>query len=163
MANDGKIYIIVTNQLPNGTPEPVPGAGTDKKEKDSENTFEKFVQHKFFNLIESQAKQAVNYSINNIGNFTGDYVEQAHVSDTMQVLSMMNELTTSFIAGTKMTGTPLGGLVAIAVSGIGRGISSIEQQYAGYVENVRQNRSISQLRTRAGLNSANNGSRGTNQ
>lgn len=161
MANDGKIYITISDRRFGKNKAEADEQNKVEKEKEEKNPLKEFIQHKFFNLVESQAKQAVNYSISNIGNFTGDYVEQAHVSDTMQILNTMTDIATSFIAGIKMTGSPVGGLVAVAVSSIGRGIGMVEQQYAGYVENVRQNRSIAQLRTRAGLNGSNNGSRGT--
>ena len=67
---DGKIYIIVTDQLPGGGGPLVPDrqSGSEKEKKD--NALSDFARHKFFNFIESQAKQAINYSISNIGNFT---------------------------------------------------------------------------------------------
>lgn len=161
MANDGKIYIIVTNQLPNGTPEPVPGAGTDKKEKEEKNVLEDFALHKFRNLVESQAKQTVNYTISNIGNFSGDYVTQTHTQDAMEALGFLVNLGTAAYAGFKYGGGVWGAVVAAGAVAVSTGISKAEQYYAGYVANTRQNRDIAQLRTRAGLNSTNNGSRGT--
>ena len=159
---DGKLYIIVTDQLPGGSGPLTPDKSSDTN-KDKENALADFAKHKFFNLIESQAKQAVNYTISNIGNFTGNYVSQTHVQDAKQVLDTFINLGMSAFAGFKMTGSPWGAVIAAGVSLVGSGISQIEQLYAGYVENAKINRQISQLRTRAGLNSTNNGSRGTDQ
>lgn len=160
---DGKIYIIVTDQLPGGGGEPQPGVEQTKEKKQDENLLAKFAYHKFFNLIESQAKQAVNYGINNIGNFTGDYVKQQHVQDSMEIVSFLVDLGTAAYVGLKATGSPWGAAIAVGTALIGKGVNRLEQIYAGQVENNRQNRQIAQLRTRAGLNGTNNGSRGTDQ
>lgn len=155
---EGKIYIIVTNQLPGGGGEPTPGGDGEKKDK-KQTTLQDFIQHRFFNFIESQAKQAINYSISNIGNFTGDYITQQHVSDAMQFVSFGLNLGTAALAGSKF-GVP-GAVVAVALTLAAKTITTTEQLLAGSVENARQNREIRQLRTRAGLSSSNNGSRGT--
>lgn len=163
MANDGKIYITISDKR----------FGSNKAEADEQNNLDKgkdkkdpigdFAKHKFFNLVESQAKQAVSYTINNIGNFTGDYVKQTQVSEAMEILNGVIDLGTAALAGFKATGSPYGALIAVGLAAVGKGITFGENLYAGYVENKRINRDIAQLRTRAGLNSLNNNSRGTDQ
>ena len=157
---DGKLYIIVTNQLPGGMTV-TPGEESDKKDKDKENVLADFAKHKFRNMIESQAKQALNYSINNIGNFTGDYVNQTHMSEALSFVNSVLDIGAAAYAGLKYTGHAAGAIIAAGVAIAGKAITVGEQYYAGYVANVRQNRAIAQLRDRAGLDGTNNGSRGT--
>lgn len=157
---DGKIYIIVTDQLPAGQGPLTPDKQKDKKEE-KDSSLKDFASHKFFNFIESQAKQAVNYGISNIGNFTGDYVKQQQVNGAKELLSFGMELGAAVIAGFKYTGSPWGSLIAAGVVVAGKGITIGEQLLSQAAETSRQNRYIDQLRTRAGLNSTNNGSRGT--
>lgn len=159
---DGKIYIIVTDQLPGGGGEPQPDKPKQQGgEGDQEGLLSKYARHKFFNLIETQAKQAINYSISNIGNFTGDYVKQQHVQDAMQVVSFMTEIAAAAYAGFKYTksgyGAALGAVIAVA----GKVTNTMLNMNAEYNANRRLNREISQLRLRAGISSAYNESRGT--
>ncbi len=156
--NDGKIYITISDRR----------FGTNKAEADEQNkndkkeeTLQDFVKHRFFNMIESQAKQAVNYTVNNIGNFTGDYIKQTQVSNAVQIVNLGIEFGTAALAGSKF-GAP-GAIAAVAIVAVGKTITTAEQLYGDYIENRKQNRDIAQLRTRAGLNSANNNSRGTDQ
>lgn len=162
--NDGKIYITISDRR----------FGKNKAEADEQNKQEKtqqesseesafgaFARHRFFNLIQGQAQQAVNYSIANIGNFTGDYVKQTQVAETMNILGFLGDLAMAGIAGSKF-GAP-GIAISVGTIVLGKAITINQQIYAGKVENTRINYDIAQLRTRAGLNSANNGSRGTDQ
>lgn len=166
MANDGKIYITISDRR----------FGTNKAEADEQNQIDKnnnaqssnsnplldYAKHRFFNFIQSEAKQMVNYSINNIGNFTGDYTKQEHVEEAVNILGYMSNIGMAAVAGAQYggwVGAAIGGGLAI----LGTEISINQQIYAGRIENTRINRNIAQLRTRAGLNSTNNGSRGTDQ
>lgn len=164
--NDGKIYITISDRR----------FGKNKAEADEQNKIDKrfsssessqesllgrFIQHQFFNLIESQATQAINYSIANIGNFTGDYVKQTQVAESMNILGLVTELGVAGLAGAKFG--PVGVAVSMGTVTLSKVITINQQIYAGQVENTRINNDIAQLRTRAGLNSSNNGSRGTNQ
>lgn len=164
MANDGKIYITISDTRGGkGGPGTNPNViHDDKKEKEQNNPLADYAKHQFFSLIKSQATKVVNASIANIGNFTGDYAHQEYVTDVMNSMNSLLGIGMSAIAGTKIAG-PIGGLIAVGVAGIGMGVSQGLQLYAGYQQNARQNRDIAQLRTRAGLNSTNNGNRGTNQ
>ena len=161
MANDGKIYITISDKRFGRNKAEADAQNDQDKEKEKSSPVKDYITHKFRNLIESQAKQAVSYTISNIGNFTGDYIKQAQVSNAVQLINFGIEFGTALAAGAKYGGP--GVAVAAAVFLIGKGISTGEQVYADYVENRKQNLAIDQLRTRAGLNSANNGSRGTDQ
>ena len=156
--NDGKIYITISDRR----------FGKNKAEADEQNKRDKegkesslksFAQHKFYNFIQSEAKQAVNYTVANIGNFTGDYIKQQQVSNAVSILNFGVDVATAAIAGSKFGGggAAIGTLIVVAAKAITTG----EQTFASYAEFTRQNRAINQLRTRAGLNSTNNGSRGT--
>ena len=160
---DGKIYIIVTDRLPGGM-SPIPDDENNKEKSSKEGALGKYAQHKFFNLIESQAKQFVSYSINNIGNFTGDYIQQQQTQSAKQGIDFLVNVGQSAFAGWKISGgSPWGAAIGAAIAVAGSAINYAEQIYAGSVENRRQNLAIAQLKTRAGLNSTNNSSRGTDQ
>lgn len=160
MANDGKIYIIVTDQLPGGGGPLVPDQPKQPKEE-KDNALADYAKHRFFNFIEGQAKQAINYTVNNIGNFTGDYIQQQHVQDNLAAANWLINVGNAALAGFKVTGSPYGALLGAGIAVATSAISYGQQYYAGYLENARLNKNINQLRTRAGLNSSNNGSRGT--
>ena len=161
MANDGKIYITISDRrFGSNVAEADAQNKQDKQDQDKGDIIGDYAKHQFFSLIKSQAKSAVNYSISNIGNFTGNYVAQQHIQDAMQITNFAIGVGTSAIAGFKMAGLA-GAAIAIGTQIIGAGISNAQQYYAGLVENKRQNNDILQLKTRAGLNSTNNGNRGT--
>ena len=155
---DGKLYIIVTDQLPNGGGPLLPDQPKEK-DKEKTNALGEFAQHQFFNLIERQTKQAVSYTLNNIGNFTGDYVAQQQVNNVMGVVQFAERVGLAAIAGAKYGGW--GSLIAAGIVVAGEAANQGMQFITGYFENKRQNRLSDQLRTRSGLNSVNNGSRGT--
>ena len=159
--NDGKIYITISDRrFGSNVAEADEQNKIDKtKEDKKESTLQDFAKHRFFNFIESQAKQAVNYSISNIGNFTGDYVGQQHIQDAINIINTMSNIGVAALAGAKYG--PLGAAIGAGIAIAGTGINMSLQYIAGYSQNVLQNRQIAQLRTRAGLNSTNNGSRGT--
>lgn len=161
---DGKIYITISDTRKGGSGDIPSPEAEEKKKKEKENPLAKFAQHKFFNFIESQTKQAVNYTINNIGNFTGDYVKQQHIQDTMNIANSLISIGSAAAAGLTYSGGSIyGALIGAGIAVISQGINYGQQYAAGYQENARQNRDVAQLRTRAGLNSTNNGSRGTDQ
>lgn len=159
--NDGKIYITISDRRFGSNKVEADEQQKQDKEKEKSNPLADFAKHQFFSLIKQQSMQAVNYTISNIGNFTGDYITQEQMQNSMQIISSMMNLATSAYAGFKMTGSVAGAAIAVGAQVIGTGINRVEQLYAGYVANARQNRAIAQLRARAGLNSTNNGSRGT--
>ena len=161
MANDGKIYITISDKrFGQNVAEADEQNKIDKEKEKKESAPSKFLEHQMFNLITSQAKQAVNYTVNNIGNFTGDYINQQHVSDAVGVVNFVAQMGTATVAGAKLGGW-IGAVVGVTSvllsSTINKGLelSSIKRS------TDKQNRDIAMLRTRAGLNSTNNNSRGT--
>ena len=155
MAN-GKLYITITDDREggNGTPTPNP-VGSEKKD----DTLGRYVEHEMFHLVKQQALQAVNYSLANIGNFTGNYTTQRKVNEAKQVISGVMRVGMSTIAGAKY------GWVG-AVVGFVAGSASLVADTAysvnsDYIENRKSNYEIQQLRERSGLNAAYDGSRGT--
>ena len=162
MAEDGKIYITISDKrFGKNKAEADEQNNIDKEKEKKEPTLKSFAQHKFFNLIESQAKQAVSYTIGNIGNFTGDYIAQQGAATAMSFISDLTDIGMSIAAGSKF-GVP-GMIVAGAVTVISKVGNTAYSVYSGWVETSKRNRAIDQLRTRAGLNGTNNGSRGTDQ
>ena len=164
--NDGKIYITISDRRFGSNVVEADAQNKADKNKDisenGSNALLDYAKHRFFNFIQSEAKQLVSYSINNIGNFTGDYTKQAHVEEALGVLNFVSNIGMATMAGAQYGGL-LGAIIGGGLAGVGTMISVNQQVYAGRVENIRINKNIDQLRTRAGLNSINNGSRGTDQ
>lgn len=155
---DGKIYIIVTDQLPNGQGPLTPDKPKEKKKEDKDLLGD-FAQHQFFNLITNQAKTAVQYTIGNIGNFTGSYVTQEHINNALNAIGFLERVGVATLAGSKYG--PWGAAIGAAVAVVGEGVSQGINIFSNILEMRRQNEAVAQLKTRAGLNSVNNGSRGT--
>ena len=162
MADDGKIYILITNKLPGGTqptPTPTPDGGSGT-ESDNESALSKFAMHQFFNFVESQAKQAVSYSISNIGNFTGDFNEQRQVTALMTLAGKAISLGTSIVAGAKIGGVP-GAIVAGVFATSSMIIQDVRAERLKSFADAKKNHQIEQLRQRSGMYSLMDGSRGT--
>ena len=164
MANDGKIYITISDRRfgQNKAEADEQNKIDRQKQTDTEPEYSKYIKHRFRNLVEAQVKQAVNYAIGNIGNFTGDYIKQQQVTDAKEVISFFVNLGTAVAAGAQIAGGA-GAAFAIATVLAGTAVSAAEKNYSAWDETSKQNRAIAQLRTRAGLNSTNNSSRGTDQ
>jgi len=156
---DGKIYITIsdTRMGENG------GVGTPEqpkeKEKEKHKSVGEYAKHQFFSLVKGQAQQIANYSIGNIGNFTGDFHAQRTAQMGMKFINVIKDSTMSFVGGATLTGTMTGGVVALAVVGMSMAISSGMQIYGEWFANKRQNYEISQLRDISGLDTLRNGGR----
>lgn len=159
--NDGKIYITISNHKVSDK-----GSGKTTKPEDektkNENVLKDYVKDSFFHLIRSEAKTLVNYGVSNIGNFTGNYQAQR---DTETVMGMINDITglgMAFMAGTTATGgNPIGGLVAVGVAVVAKGVNFGLREYNNQLENRRLNYDINLLKMQSGLNTLADGSRGT--
>lgn len=158
MANDGKIYIIITDK-PGG--EGSSGL-EDTPASDSKSVSEAkaFAAHHFRNFIISQTKQFISYNVQNIGNFTGDYVTQRKVSEAMQAATILGNIGMATLAGAKMGG-PWGAVAGAAIAIAGTAINAGYEHHTQVVQNAKINYNIDQLRRRSGLNSYTDGSRGT--
>ena len=157
MADDGKIVIVIKSEIDSSTSSSV---STTKDKVEQEKSSLDYAKHRFFSFIESEARQITISGINNIGNFTGDYITQRKISESVQAVNIGLNIGMSAVAGFKIAG-PLGAIVSGAVSMIGFGISNTISYYQGLTENRKTNYNIEQLRKRAGLNTVYDGSRGT--
>jgi hypothetical protein len=161
MANDGKIYIIITDKMEGGVSPSEPNAPkTKNKEKDKEKEGLGFVKHQVNDFIKSQAKELVSYSLGNYGNFTGNYVAQSRINNAIKSVSMVSNIGMATLQGASMGGLP-GAVAAALISTASIGINAVLQYNAEMVQINKQNYSIEQLKKRAGLNSFSDGSRGT--
>lgn len=160
MANDGKIYIIVTDQLPNGGGQVVPDSSKKDKDKDKEGHFASWAVHQYLSLVKEQALNNINFAINNIGNFTGDYQTQRAAQTAMSFINEMAGLGAAIFAGAKMGGVP-GAIVATSVYGINKAVSTIQTYQLINLQQKQTDYSIKQLQNRSGLNTRYDGSRGT--
>lgn len=155
----GKLYITISDERGggSGTPTPKPDGAKDKKIND--DAIGRYVEHEMFHLVKNQATQFVNFSLNNIGNFTGDYIAQRQVNATKQAISGLMNIGMATIAGAKYGG--YGAIVGFAVGVISQLSSSVYDVVLNNVEVQNINYEINQLRQLAGLNTTKDGSRGT--
>ena len=161
-ANDGKIYIIITNKY-NGNigPNPVePGFLPEPGEKESEGAVSKYIGHQFMHFVNSQAKQAISYSINNIGNFTGDYEEQRHITSLLEFAGKIASVGSAAWVGAKTAG-PWGAVIGAIVATTSIVINDVRAEYLKAYADAKKNFTIRQLRERSGMYSLTDGNRGT--
>lgn len=160
MSADGKIYIVITDKMPaGGTPQtPTPTQPNQSDEK--EGLFAHWARTQILNTARKTAMTAVTYSMSNIGNFTGDYITQTHVNDSIANLRSFLRLGASTLAGFKVGG-PIGAVVGATIGVVNETISSFTTIHSAMVQNRKTNYEIEQLRNRAGLNATLDGSRGT--
>ena len=163
MAENNKLYITITDKRGDGgsgIPTPSPSdSSSAKKEQDDDSLLKRYVEHELFHLVKGTATKAVSFSINNIGNFTGNYIKQQEVNEIKQGISGVMTIGMSTLAGAKFG--PWG-----AVAGFVVGVSSIVantifDDISNRANNAKNNFEISMLRERAGLNTIYDGSRGT--
>lgn len=160
MNSDGKIYIIVTDKLPSGTTPTPEGTDNQAGTKDKEGLLLHWAKGRIVNLVKQTATQAAMYSFNNIGNFTGDYITQAHVDNALYALNSAMSIGTAALAGFKVAG-PWGAVIGTSLEIVRQGVSTAFSIHSSLVQNRKTNYEIEQLRIRAGLNAALDGSRGT--
>ena len=156
---DGKIYITISDTRGGsgaGVSNEADKAVRETKEKSS--TLGAFAQHSFFNFIEGQAKQFVNYSINNIGNFTGNYQAQEDAQNVMKGISFVANLGTAIYTGAKAGGI-WGAAIAGTISIGGSLINWAYQEHTEKFQNRKINRNIDMMRRRLGLEGLTDGSR----
>ena len=156
MNADGKIYIYITDKLPGGDGKPGPDAVS--KEDKKESTLAKYAQHRFFNFLESEAKQIVNYEISNIGNFTGNYVAQRKVQTAVSAGTRLLNIGNAAVAGFVAAG-PVGAIIGASLAIATSVITYFEEERVAQLEFKRQNYNLSILKERSGLYALDNESR----
>lgn len=158
MSADGKIYITIsdarTGEVIKGTDVSV--SNEPKKEKEK-TTLSDFAKHQFFNLIEREAKQMINYSLGNIGNFTGDYNAQRDVNFALSAAGVIGSIGMGAVAGAKYG--PWGAAIGAAVVATSQAVNYGLQLRSQNLEIRKQNYSINQLKQLSGLDGLTNGSR----
>lgn len=160
MANDGKIYITISDRrdgdgpgLPNNVQE------NEEKDKFSLATYAGTVLMK---TLVNNTKKTVMYTINNIGNFTGNYRLQKDISEAIQLGESVLSIGRSFLAGTIVSGgNPIVGLIAAGADLIGQGVNLALQENSSLFAIKMQNYEIDKIRELSGLNTLKDGSRGT--
>lgn len=157
--SDGKIYITIsdarTGEVLKDTKITVPKSENAQEAKT--NNINLFIKHQLFNLIESEAKQMINYSLGNIGNFTGDYNAQAEVNAALSATNSLKSIAIGAMAGATfgIPGMIIGGATVAASQLINFGL----QMHSQKIEVRKQNYNIQQLRQLSGLDGLTNGSR----
>ena len=109
------------------------------------------IESAFVHQMIGTGKQIVSYSASNIGNFTGNFIEQDRVNQNLEILSDMATITLGFASK-----GVLGGAVAIA----GITTKKIFQAISDYRKDILMERDRAYMLARSG-NSTKNGSRGT--
>lgn len=165
MATDSnKLYIVISDSPSASNQEGEEQTASEKKESDRKksknDTFNTYVQQQFLNELKSQAMQAVNYSISQYGNLTGDYTAQKNLQRLMSVVNNVVSIGQAAVAGASVGGW-IGAAIGASIAITNQVISYGYQTFGEYVSNIKQNREIDILRERSGLNSYLDGSRGT--
>lgn len=151
-----KLYVVITNEKPNN--KSLVSGGNTGQEK--QNTVGRYAEHHLFHQAKNLATQTVNYTLANIGNFTGDYITQRQVNIAKQQISNLMNIGMATAGGFATAGV-VGGLVGFTIATSSIIASSVFQEHSNVVENQKINYSIGELRKRAGLNVSLDGSRGT--
>lgn len=165
MAENSKLYISISDDRGNGnrnTPTASSSSANKngKKEKENENLLGRYVEHELFHLVKKNTMQAVNYSLANIGNFTGDYISQRRVNELKQAVTGFTSIGMSTLAGAQVGGI-VGAVVGFAAGTASLVVDTVYDNITNKAEYAKQNYNIAQLKDRVGLNSIYDGSRGT--
>lgn len=171
--NDGKIYITISDKRGQGGGGG--GSGNGEKPLRSHKVVPKemqiydassqtvresaFLQHEVFHIATQQASQFVNYSISNIGNFTGNYQAQRDVQAAVGVGSSLANIVMVGVYAGMATGNPVIGAFASMVALGSAVINYDRQERANSFVIKKQNREIEVMRDISGLNSLTNGGR----
>lgn len=159
---DGKIYITISDQRGKGGGYGgEPGTVINSKKQDNETTaLGDYAKHEFFNLIKQNATKIVNYSIGNMGNFSGDYLAQTNINATMSNVSTLASYGLAAAAGAKYGG-PLGAAIAVGVKMVTDAVSFGLNERTNRAQYKKTNYEISKLKDLSGLNALIDVSRGT--
>jgi hypothetical protein len=159
---DGKIYITISDTR-GGSGSGVSNDADSGASSNNESKLGKFVAHKVRNLVESEARTFVNYTIGNHGNFTGDYIAQSEMQGAMNAINFMTELGSAIATGAKMGGGGWGSLIGAAVAvttfSVIKGVNFGLQERSEKFQQTKTNRNLEIMRERLGMEGLTNGSR----
>lgn len=167
--NNGKIYITISDTRKGGSggfASPLMNGANDDgffdsmsaPTSDSGLNIKGMIEYKAIESMVNQTAKIVNYSISNIGNFTGDYTHQRDVQNVLSAIKDVSGIGVGIYAGAKIGGaygTLIGGGIALGNLIVDKGLQTISNAYAVY----KQNYEITQLRQISGLSVLTNGSR----
>lgn len=168
---DGKIHIIITDQIGaggggTGGVDGSSGSSTKTSTSKNQNGLAKYAEHEFIHLAKNTAMQYINYSISNIGNFTGDYISQANTQAALNNVTKLVGIGTAVAAGAKIgsaampgVGTVVGAAIGLVAGTAGSIVSFEQQEKVARVQYAKTNREIAMLRDLSGLNVLTNGGR----
>lgn len=164
MASDGRINIYITegdgeNSISGNS---IEGSGRKSKLTDDEKLSKamwRFAEHQIFSFIRQEAKQVINHYVSNYGDRTGDYVTQKNTQMGISVASKAIGIGAATMMGAKYG--PIGAAIGFGVTTTTTVLSGVFE-YENMLRKISiQNKNIELLKTRSGLNSLNDGSRGT--
>ena len=166
---DGKIYITISDTRGGSNEvETANAAAKNNANSSGKTALGLMAFNKFIDFAQTEANQYVNFTIGNIGNFTGSYSAQKEMEVTMKYLNYFSNLGISsvgtFINFTAASGSPLAGGIAATAEVILKGAitlidKGIFQEKAEQFNMRRTNRNISLMRQRLGLEGLTDGSR----
>lgn len=176
MANDGKIYITISDERISGGSGTGSGGGLKASKQSSTrrmgidtpddlsgdtSEFGEYLKHEAMHFLRQETMTAISRYIGTIGERTGNYNAQHNAQVAFGMATKAVGLGLMAKTGAKIAGTAMGGVVGLVVGGslmvanTALNEMSIERQIR------QQNLDISELRKRAGMSSLNDGSRGT--
>ena len=161
MTNDGKIYIVITDKMPTGSKNQI-SSSSQVQESNDNAILQHWARDNIINTTKSLIKRTATYQLSNIGNFTGDYLTQNQVNNTLSNLQTLSSIGMGAYSGFVATGgSPIGAVIGLSLSLLNASVNSVFNIHSQRVQNQKTNYEIAQLRDRAGLNSLRDGSRGT--
>ena len=160
-----KLYITLTdnrgqgeNGGTNGKPTPQSTA-SNQSNNSNDNALMRYAEHQMFHLVKSATTRAVNFSLANIGNFSGDYIAQRNVNAIKQEIEGVITIGMTTLAGAKYG--PVGAAIGFVVGVSSLAMGTVFEEITNSFENSKANFNIEMLRERVGLNTIYDGSRGT--
>lgn len=157
-----KLYITISDERSSGTPtkETQQGGVGASRETKKNHELSKYIGHEFYHLVKNQAVRFVNFSIGNVGNFKGDYISQRKINQVKSAVSSLVSIGVATYHGAQIGGV-VGGAVGFAFGTAVMVAESVYRDIETQNEFSKTNYNIEQIRTRSGLDSLRDGSRGT--
>ena len=161
MTNDGKIYIIVTDERPIESNVNNQVVSSNKGENKNNSLMTHLSNEMILNNLKGIVAKDINYRLSNVGNFTGDYIAQTNINNALSFTNALSNIGMSGLSTFMATGNPALALMSAGVSLANTIVNRAFNVNSLMIENQKTNYEIAQLKDRAGLNSKLDGSRGT--